>query len=150
MSLSVSDPQVTVSFYTDKNLLQNPSLSSGIKATGEDRLFSNCFPLAAETGCLWVNSVHIMALIGEQVIQTHQLCMCRIASSARLVLSRKLRHSEQTGTLPSEPPLAEPASQNPPQSSWSKKGIFLLRWRLMFAVPICEELSRRQKSGTKN
>lgn len=52
MSLSVSDPQVTVSFYTDKNLLQNPSLSPGVKAAGEDRLFSNCFPLAAEMGCL--------------------------------------------------------------------------------------------------
>lgn len=52
MSLSVSDPEVTVSFYTDKNLLQNQSLSTGAKATGEDRLFSNCFPLAAEMGCL--------------------------------------------------------------------------------------------------
>lgn len=80
MSLSVSDPEVTVSFYTDKNLLQNQSLSTGAKATGEDSLFSNCFPLAAEMGCLWVNPVHVMALIGERVIQAHQLCMCRMAS----------------------------------------------------------------------
>ena len=48
MSLSVLDLEVSVSFYTDKNLLQNLSLVTCIKPTGEDRLFSNCFSLAAE------------------------------------------------------------------------------------------------------
>lgn len=52
MSLSVLDLEVTISFYTDRNLLQNLSLSTRVKAAREDRLFSNCFPLAAEMGCL--------------------------------------------------------------------------------------------------
>lgn len=46
MSLNVLDLEVSISFYTDKNLLQNPSLPTSIKATGEEGLFSNCFSLA--------------------------------------------------------------------------------------------------------
>lgn len=52
MSLSVLDLEVTISFYTDRNLLQNLSLAARVEAAREDRLFSNCFPLAAEMGCL--------------------------------------------------------------------------------------------------
>ena len=52
MSLSVLDLEVSISFYTDKNLLQNLSLSTRIKPTGEGRLFSNCFSLAAELAWL--------------------------------------------------------------------------------------------------
>lgn len=63
MSLSVLDLEVSVSFYTTKNLLQNLSLSTCIKPTGEVRLFSNCFSLAAELAWLWVNLVHVMALL---------------------------------------------------------------------------------------
>ena len=43
MPLSVLDLEVSISFYTDKNLLQTLSVSTCIKATGEERLFSNCF-----------------------------------------------------------------------------------------------------------
>lgn len=44
MSLRVSDLEVSVSFHTDKNLLQSPSLClyTCIKATGEQQLLSNC------------------------------------------------------------------------------------------------------------
>lgn len=52
MSLSVLDPEVSISFYTDKNLFQNLSLSTCIKPAGEERLFSNCFSLAAEPAWL--------------------------------------------------------------------------------------------------
>lgn len=52
MSLNVLDLEVSISFYTDKNLLQNLSLSTSIKPTGEERLFSNCFSLAAVLGWL--------------------------------------------------------------------------------------------------
>lgn len=62
MSLSVSDPEVSISFYTDKNLLQNLSLSTCIKPTGEERLFSNCFSLAAELPWFWVNPYSILGL----------------------------------------------------------------------------------------
>lgn len=52
MSLSVLDLEVSISFYTDKNLLQNLSLFSCIKPTGEERLFSNCFScLQSWPGC---------------------------------------------------------------------------------------------------
>lgn len=52
MSLSVLDLEVSISFYTDKNLLQNLSLSTCIKPTGEEGLFSNCFSLAADLAWL--------------------------------------------------------------------------------------------------
>lgn len=81
MSLSALDLEVSVSFYTDKNLLRNLSLSTCIKATLEERLFSNCFFLAAAMACLGVNPAHITPLIGEQVVQTHQLCRNRMTLS---------------------------------------------------------------------
>lgn len=65
--------EVSISFYTDKNLLQNLSLSASNIPTGEERLFSNCFSLAAVLGWLWVNPAHIKALIGDWVIQAHHL-----------------------------------------------------------------------------
>lgn len=52
MPLSVLDLEVSISFYTDKNLLQNLSLSTRIKPSVEEKLFSNCFSLAAEMACL--------------------------------------------------------------------------------------------------
>lgn len=39
MSLSVLNLEVSVSFYTDKNLLPNLSLSACIQPAGEKRLF---------------------------------------------------------------------------------------------------------------
>lgn len=88
MSLSVLDLEVSISFYTDKNLLQNLSLSTCIKPTGEVKLFSNCFSLAAGLAWLWVNLVHIMALIGEWVIQAHHLriAMCSMTLFKVLIL----------------------------------------------------------------
>lgn len=65
-----------------KNLLQNPSLSSGIEPAGERKLFINCFffPWAAKMAW-WVSLVHITALTAEKNIQTHPSHRSTVASN---------------------------------------------------------------------